>query len=402
MQRKYLPVGLSKSRVFIFIGFIIFIYLLDNLPTSTFVNFTVYSNFIKPALWLCAAGLVWLLPKVRSRAPLKLRTNINWWAFNFAVIFILLSVTAGLFDGFGKSPYNHSIKGILTNFLVVGTMLFGREYVRNYLINNLTKHENFLVFIAIALLMTLISFKINKFTELGDLKGAVILIAQFIAPEFLQNLMATYLSFLGGWLSALIYTGVMQAFHWFSPVLPDLKWITAALVGIVCPAYSLASMQTIYLYETKLLKKTDKSKEGLAGWIVTSLFSIGIIWFSVGVFPIYPSVIATGSMEPMIKPGDMILVERILEYKDIERLKVGDVIQFKRDDILISHRIIEIVEEEDVMYYRTKGDNNSGPDSELVRLEDIKGSIRFVVPKIGWPTLFIKGRDTKPMENMVL
>jgi signal peptidase I len=116
-----------------------------------------------------------------------------------------------------------------------------------------------------------------------------------------------------------------------------------------------------------------------------------IIWFAVGVFPIYPSVIATGSMKPMIKPGDIILVKKIVDMDGINSLKEGDVIQFQRDSMLISHRIIEVVnDEKEGIQFITKGDNNSGEDTDFVRPEDIKGTIEQVVPKIGWVTLLIK------------
>lgn len=400
VQNKYLPVYSSKRKAFMLLGAVLFIYLLDNLPIGKLIDYMIYINIIKPVLWIGLAGLVWMLPRPRPKAALKLRNNLNLWAFNFAAIFIIISIIAGLIDGFGKSPYDHSIIGMIINILTVGSMLVGREAVRYYSVNNLTKEESFLVFILIASLTTLSGFTIDRFTKLKDIESIVTFVAQFVAPEFMHNLLATYLTFLGGWLPAVIYMGIIKAFHWLSPILPNLQWITAALIGIMCPAFSLSAMQSIYLKESKTLKSSEKDKEGIGGWIITSILSIGIIWFSVGVFPIYPSVVATGSMEPMIKPGDMIIAEKILKIEDANRLKVGDIIQFKRGDILISHRIIEIVEEENVKYYRTKGDNNSLPDPDLVKPEELRGKLRYVIPKIGWLNLLIKKEDNAPPEGV--
>src|SRR5690606_35356850 len=117
-------------------------------------------------------------------------------------------------------------------------------------------------------------------------------------------------------------------------------------------------------------------------------------WFTVGVFPIYPSVIATGSMEPMISPGDIILVKKIVNMDGINALKEGDVIQFKRGEILISHRIVDVIEnDKEGLQFRTKGDNNSTVDTNLVRPQDIKGKVEYTIPKIGWLTLFIKSNQ---------
>lgn len=400
MLKRYLPVRPSKGRALLLLVAVLFIYLLDNLPVNLVMDYLIYNNLIRPILWLLLAVLVWTLPRARPIAPLKHRGNINWWAFNFAVIFVVASVIAGFIDGFGKSPYDHSMTGIAINIFTVGAMLIGREAARNCIVHNLTRKESFLVFIPIALLITLGSYKFEKYISLNSIENAIKFIAQYAAPEFLSNLLATYIAFLGGFFPALLYMGTTQAFHWLSPVLPNLKWITAALIGIMCPAFSMAGLQAIYLKETKALKKSSQEEEGVVGWVITSLFSIGIIWFSVGVFPIYPSVVATGSMEPMIKPGDVILVERITKIEDINSLKEGDIIQFERGSILVSHRIIEIVEDQGENKYRTKGDNNPGADQQLVEAKYIKGTIKYVIPKIGWLTLLIKQEDNLPQEEL--
>jgi signal peptidase I len=221
--------------------------------------------------------------------------------------------------------------------------------------------------------------------------------AQYFAPEFSKSLLATYLAFLGGGVPSIIYIGTIEAVNWLSPILPNLRWITTAFIGVLCPIFSFITLQRMYIKESRQKVIRDEKEDSVFAWIVTTVISIAIIWFSVGVFPIYPSVIATGSMEPIIKPGDVILVK-----KDIDKMKlnIGDVIQFKRDNILISHRIIESVEAGGEKAYKTKGDNNSIADSEFVKPEQVKGTIVKIVPKIGWPTLLLKSRSDVPLEKI--
>ena len=402
-KTKYLPTRKSKGKCGFFIGLLICIYIIENSFISNTIDTQAFNYVLKPLLWFGVASIVWLFPRARAKAKLKQLNSINGWAFVFAFIFIVASFMIGFFvDGLGKSPYSHSVVGMLLNILVIGSALIGRELVRNYLVNSVTKDENYVVFISIALIMTLST---TSFTSIINLKGyedSIKFIAQYVAPNFSHNLFATYLAFLGGPLPSIIYLGVIQGVHWITPVLPNLQWLTAALVGVMCPVFFLTVMQNIHLKESKQLKAKDKNEESVLSWIITSLLSIGIIWFSVGVFPIYPSVIATGSMEPMIKPGDVILVKKIIDMEGINLLKMGDVMQFKRGSILITHRIIEIVENEETgIQYRTRGDNNSGADVELVKPGDIKGTIVYVVPKIGWPTLLIKSRDDVKLDEVV-
>lgn len=394
IREEFLPTKTSKSKALILISLVIGVYILENTAITSFIGFSIFSNIIKPLLWCGIAFTVWLLPRIKPKSRLKHKSMINWWSFNFAVIYIIVSMVIGVFiEGLGKSPYSHTPKAMLINIVTIGTVLIGREIVRSYLVNSFTDEENFFVFILTALFMTISSLAIRSFIDLKGYEGIVQFIAESFAPSFSENLFATYLVFLGGPLTSIIYLGITQAFHWLSPVLPNLKWITKALIGVMSPIFFLMSIQSIYLDASKEQKKSEKEEESTLSWIITSILSISIVWFSVGVFPIYPSVIATGSMEPEIKPGDVILVEKIKDIEGIHALKTGDVIQFKKDSILISHRIIDIIEEKEGIRFKTKGDNNSGEDEDLVKPENIKGKVVYSIPKVGLLTLLIKSED---------
>lgn len=400
-REEFLPTRKSKVRCFILILLIVALYILDNSGLIKFIDSTTYTYILKPILWIGLAFMVWYFPHIKANGYLKLRKTVYLWALNFAVIYILICFMVGMLDALGKSPYNHSSTGILTNIVFVGSMLVGREFVRSYLINSFTKEENYLVFVLISLLMTFTNISIIQYTNLQSLKDAVEFVAEYLAPEFVQNLFVGYLVFLAGPLASIIYLGIIEGFMWLSPILPDLKWIIKALVGILCPIFFMMSLQNIYYTASKQIKRGDVEEESTAGWVVTSMVSILIVWFAVGVFPIYPSVIATGSMEPDIKPGDVILVEKIADMDGINSLNVGDIIQFERDGILISHRIMEIQnDKKEGISFITKGDNNSGKDSDPVKPEKIKGQIVKTIPKIGWPTLFIKSNKDIPLDKI--
>lgn len=398
---KYLPTRNSVLNISIVIGTVIIIYMLHNYSAKLSIDRSIASNIIEPLLWGCISVYVWRLPSIKSKAKLRYKKFIYTWSFIFGIAFILINLFAGFFDGLGKSPYNRSLEGILINFITVGSCLIGREIIRSYLINSVVKKENLLIFIIVAFCMTVTTFSINKYVALNNLESAVMFLAEYFAPEFSHNLFASYLVYLGGPASSIIYLGITQLFHWLSPVLPNLKWINSALIGVMCPVFFLMSLQSSYGNHSKEKKKYHNEDEDLFSWIVTSIISILIIWFTVGVFPIYPSVIITGSMEPQIKPGDIILVKKITCMEDIEKLSINDVIQFQRDGGLISHRIIEIKKDDKGLVYKTKGDNNSGADVELVHPQDIKGTIKYTVPKIGWLTLLIKSDNEIPIEEIV-
>ena len=77
--------------------------------------------------------------------------------------------------------------------------------------------------------------------------------------------------------------------------------------------------------------------------------------------------VSSGSMEPELQVGDVILGKKVSEP---EKLKVGDVITFKGEDglegMFITHKIIVAPhEEEGVLMLQTKGTANEIPDSPI-------------------------------------
>ena len=79
-------------------------------------------------------------------------------------------------------------------------------------------------------------------------------------------------------------------------------------------------------------------------------------------FGIKTYVIISGSMEPNINIGDMV----ITKSKENE-LKVGDIISYRKGQSVITHRISQIIEnEKGERTYRTKGDNNNAENGEEI------------------------------------
>ncbi|SHE31204.1 signal peptidase I [Clostridium fallax] len=91
--------------------------------------------------------------------------------------------------------------------------------------------------------------------------------------------------------------------------------------------------------------------------------------------------ILTGSMEPKIKPGDIVLVKKVAE----DELKEGDIITFKEDNRIVTHRIVE----KNNNGFITKGDNNNVKDSEIVKENNIIGQVKLVIPKLGYVLVFL-------------
>ncbi len=76
----------------------------------------------------------------------------------------------------------------------------------------------------------------------------------------------------------------------------------------------------------------------------------------------------TGSMSPVLDENSNGIRIKPDSEDDIE---IGDIISFKQDNYVIVHRVIEKGEDNEGVYFITKGDNNAINDGK-VRFSDIK------------------------------
>lgn len=115
------------------------------------------------------------------------------------------------------------------------------------------------------------------------------------------------------------------------------------------------------------------------------------------------NVVVSGSMEPVFFRGDIVVVEKadflgIHEF-DPNNAKVGDIVVYnaKWFPNPVIHRIINETNVNGSKYYVIKGDNNDVPDPYLVSPSQITervvtiGDQPFIIPKIGYITIWLKG-----------
>jgi len=98
-------------------------------------------------------------------------------------------------------------------------------------------------------------------------------------------------------------------------------------------------------------------------------------------------VVLSGSMEPTIKTGSIVIVKSVEEYK------VGDIITFgpnSKSNLPTTHRIFEIKNKDGQTVYVTKGDANNTEDLSEITKKDILGKVLFFVPYLGYAVEFAK------------
>jgi signal peptidase I len=119
----------------------------------------------------------------------------------------------------------------------------------------------------------------------------------------------------------------------------------------------------------------------VSGWSVLGFFLILflLLLFSAINPWIHARVIISGSMEPTIKTGSMVIVIPQDEYQH------GDIIAFIDPHIGGNvHRIVGEVSRGGVTFFITKGDAATRPDRTPVPIERIEGKIVMIFPYLGY------------------
>jgi len=377
-----------KRAIWITIALLVGIYLAINMGLAKLIGGFAGNYLVIPFLWLIIGGVVIFLPRYRTAAKLKDKSSIIQLALMIGFFQMVLLIVGGLFASFGKSPYSFTPTGIATNLLFVAAMLFGMEFSRAWLVNHLGRKHVFLALASVAIVYTLLSVPLTQITGLRLEVGSIDFINSTFLPSLAENLLATFLALLGGPIPALLYRGILQAFWWFSPVLPDLPWMFKGLIGTVLPIVGLVLMNSLYSPQTGPKKGKRAESGSVTGWIITTVAAVAIIWFAVGLFPFQPALVGSGSMEPKMYPGDVVIIAKV----QADNIETGDVIQFRvPEEVTIMHRVIEIQETEGgSKVFITKGDANDQPDSEPVLPDNVVGKAVLTIPKVGWASVVVK------------
>jgi signal peptidase len=119
----------------------------------------------------------------------------------------------------------------------------------------------------------------------------------------------------------------------------------------------------------------------------TALATICSIFFAIGIILVVRGdlllmVVLSGSMEPIMMPGDMVVVVPVTPDKVV----VGDVISFhaisENEQVIVTHRVVAMDSTKGLV--NTKGDNNNVMDLKPVKYDDIMGKAVSIIPLLGY------------------
>lgn len=341
-------------------------------------GFNVY--LVQPALWSYLALMAFLFWKYGvtvkpSRIGSIVAIAILLGFFNIGLFFL-----AGLLLGFGASPYGHRPPALLGNALFVVSSLLAIEMARACVIGSIGTRRPTLALVAGSLFFSLVSIPLARYGGLNEGESLLRFSGETILPTISENLLASFLVLLGGPVASIAYRGILIAFEWLPPILPDLEWIVAAFLGTMAPALGLLVLRNrTHPHRSANQATHQASSFGPTSWLVLVALVVTLLFFNTGLLGVSPTLVSGTSMLPVMKPGDLAITKDV----PAEAIQVGDVIRFRAANAFVLHRVIEIQGTASGPGFITRGDANNLDDPPMAASQ-LEGKVILVIPKIGW------------------
>ncbi len=356
--------------IFIYLLFCLF-FIIVPLKTSK------YLNYIEMIVWFILLIIVLIKDGFPKDNNYFKKLGIKY-AITYCFLYAIIMYCLGLFTGFSRSIYSHTIKSLLFNIIPILVMITSREIVR-YIVCKKTENKTIslvlitLSFIAYDTLLVLNYYDFNNSEQL------FIFICLELCGIIAKNSLFTYITYSVSLIPTLILNLSLELIWYIVPIVPVLGNYISSVLGILMPYFLYLKMKKMVRYSDKQDINKDKNKIFLIP-IMSFIIIIFILVSGIGRY--HMIAIASDSMNPIYYRGDAIIY-----LKDISDIKKDDILVFESDSMIITHRVVDIVKIGNKKYFRTKGDNNNTVDPGLTPEINVKGKVKYIVKYIGYPTI---------------
>ena len=376
-----------KQNLIIYSSLII--YMILNTFVITPLGLDYYNEIIHPLMWILLCAVAVFLSR-DSSIRVKGEQDKTQSLLIALIVYIIAYFLLGLIFGFERTPYAKDLFSIIKNLWSFAGLIFFQEFIREALIKNEKKKVwNFILMTIIFAAINLNIFNIASNYE--TLKEGFMYTSTTLIPTILESALCTYLVYIGGVRFSIIYRLFVTVPPFIVPIIPNLDWFGTAIVGVLLPLAVYVYMNYVHVNKAERLSKRERRKYNPIVYVPVFVLIAMLAGFVMGLFKYQPIAVLSGSMSPTFNRGDAVVINKLNTTEKYE-LKEGDIIQFVSGTKYVVHRIVEITNDEyGNKLFVTKGDHNNTIDANKVAIEDVIGKVSFVVPYIGYPSVWLSG-----------
>lgn len=318
------------------------------------------------------------------RNDFKYRQTLKTIMICLLFYFILIYV-GGLFTGFAKTIYSFGFTNLIYNIIPTLIYIVLMEFIRSIYIN---RSNNNKIIIVLSCIVFIIYDSFSKFylynlsvsDDLYEYIGLVILVS------IARNIFLSILCSKSNVINCIIYRIITELYIFVVPIVPNFGPYINSVLEITLP---LIIGLILMSPSKRILPSPNMTKRGRISSIVVVSILLLIILLNSGLIKYQMFVIGSNSMNPYIYRGDVIIARRT-NSKEIKQIKKGEILVFRYDKKIVSHRVYKIITRNNKLYFRTKGDNNDQVDDNLAKESDVIGTVSFRIKYIGLPSIWLR------------
>lgn len=300
----------------------------------------------------------------------------------FAAVYILVFYILGFYFGFYKAPVTFGLNGIFFYIIPITIVIITSEYIRSKLISQKGKFTKVATFISMVLIDIIIYTRVYNLNKIEDFLAAIGFV---LFASISCNLLYNYTSNRYGNKPVIIYRLITILYAYIIPVTPNVYIFFRSFLRMLYPYIMYVILENTYSKSNFAVAYKDKKKSIISTAILVGVMAAVTMLISCQ-FRFGVLVIGSESMTGAINKGDAVVFEKYNK----EKLQKDQVVIFKKDDILVVHRIIRIKNVNGQYRYYTKGDANQKEDESYITSKDIVGVTKFRIQYIGYPSLWMR------------
>ena len=370
MKRGYI-------RLLSFLACIIAIILID---TFYFKILSGYSLIIFVILLIGIFHKLFVLEKDNHRYFKDVLFEIFFYTVLYFILFYLLGLLVGLY----RTPNYLNVSGFKNFIIPITLFCVFREILRYNLLCKADGNKICIVLVVITILLLDIcdDFAFASFkTQYSVLK----FVALTLFPSISRNISYSYISKKLGYKPVIIFDLIFSLYPYIIPILPNPSEYLMAMIYLMVPILFVYRLVNFFEKKKDKLFPSNYKKRKAREMILPTIIIMVLVFFYSGYFKLYAIAIASGSMSPSIKRGDIVIVNQKVS---VDKIEVGDVLAYRHDAIIVVHRVVNKIKIGDLYYYYTQGDANNNVDDLVIEEDMIIGTVKYKIPYIGYPTVW--------------
>jgi len=302
----------------------------------------------------------------------------------YLISFILYYIL-GIFIGFVRTENYLTFNGIKNLIFPYIMMIILKEFLRYQMVTK-TEKSRFLTIVTCFLFILLDISNNANILKISGSYNTFLYLALTLMPIISNNVVCMYIVKKVGYKPNVFWLFVANMYYIFLPIIPNVGLYIESLIKFLFPMILVYNVYSFFLKRAKNIPISYERKHIYIDIPILAILVFVLAYFISGYFRYYAIAVATGSMTPNINVGDVVIVDQHTKYQD---LKIGQVIAYKYDNIIVVHRLVDIIVVGDDYYFYTKGDANNAKDNYIIYPDTIVGEVNVRVPYMGLPTVWL-------------